>query len=188
MSILKSSTSITRFKTTEYNINPIDIIEKLKSNQIKETLPEEEMSFGWTSMQNPYSPMFDDMSFMSGTYITLGLRIDKKYIPKSLLNKEICAAEAKYDGLISKETKNNIKEATKINILSKTQAIPNTYDVIWDNEILYLFSTNKLAVETIEILMKDTFGLDLEIITPFSMSEEYFNEKIISETEPTYFS
>lgn len=193
MSILKNTTSVTRYKVSELEFNAMEAIAKLNQNIIKEVEMGDDLSFGWSSLHSPYDPNFDDMSFMIGQFLAVSMRIDKKSIPRTLLNKEIHLAENREritkGSLLSKENKTQIKESTIKNLLAKTQAIPNTYDVVWDTTgELYLFSTTKGVRDIFEILMTETFDVSIRMIFPFTMSLKEFSEDAIADTQPTNFS
>lgn len=195
MSILKNTKSVTRFKISDIEMNKIDILGRLNQYKIKEVLPEEEFAFGWSSLLDPYDPNFDDMSFMTGNYLTVSMRIDKKNIPGKLLKKEIDKIQKRVleeRGLkkLSRTMKQEIKESTRKNILMNMQAVPNEYDVVIDmsSNTAYLLCTNKLAREVFEQLVKETFGTQIEMIFPFTMSLKSINHEKIAELNSTKFA
>lgn len=197
MSIFKNTVSVTRYKvTSDSEFNKIDAVQKMKNNQIQEIEMGDDLSFGWSSLADPYEPFFDDLSFMTGQFFTASIRIDRKKVPLSLLKKELHLAEKKelqslnqQGKKLTKETKNQIKEATLKNLLSKMQAIPASYDVIWDgSDNLYLFSTAKSVREIFEVLMTETFDVSIRMVFPLTMALNDFEESILSGIIPTNFS
>lgn len=195
MSILKNTKSITKFKISDIEMSNEEILERLNTYKINECQPEDEFSFGWSSLLDPYDPEFSDMSFMTGNYLTVSMRIDKKNIPAKLLSKEIDKVQKKIlkeKGLnkLSRSMKQEIKESVRKNLLAKTQAIPNDYSVIVDtyNNIAYLLATNKIAKEVFEHLMKETFDIQTRMMFPFTMGLDLYNEDKISGLNCTNFS
>lgn len=201
MSIFKPSMAVTR-----YNVSgiPMDgesdimsaILEKFENNTIGEIQDGEEIAWGWTSMLVPFDPKFSDMSFMTGDYITVGMRIDVKKIPSAALKKEIFLAEKKYmeDNQITKiprATRVMIKESIVKNMLDSAPVVPKDFNIIWNvaEKKLYLLSTSRVARNFLEDLIKETFNLDIRMLFPFTMGlASGVSEQDLSELAPTDFS
>lgn len=195
MSILKNTKSVTRFKISDIEMSNEEILEKLNIYKIKEIKPEEEFVFGWSSLLDPYDPNFDDMSFMTGNYLTVSMRIDKKSIPAKLVKKEIDKLQKKVleercIRKLSRSTKMQIKESVRSNLLTKIQAVPNEYDVVLDfsKNIIYLLSTSKFAREVFEELIKETFNVQIEMTFPFTMGMKSFEQNKLAELNCVNFS
>lgn len=196
MSILKTTKTFTRYKISDLEMNNLEILEKLNTYKIKDTTDlTQDTIFGWSSLLNTYDPNFEDISFKTGTYITLSMRVDQKKVPGTLLKKEIHCTEKSImseRGLkkLPCSLKIEIKEACINNLLAKMKAIPNDFDVVLDvsSNTGYLFTTNKVAREIFEVLMKETFGVQIEMINPFTMSLNYFEESKIESITQTNFS
>ena len=199
MSIFKKSMSITRFKVVgdpQVDGQSISdtILAGLENNQIIDIEQGEEMSWGWTKLTDPLSPEFNDMSFMTGNYMTVALRLDKKSVPGAAVKRAIYFAEKKEKEekqvpKLARATRVMIKEAVVKNLLAKAPIVTQTADVIWniDGQTLYFFSTNKLAREIIENVFKDTFNVTLEMMFPFTMGLETVDEDTLAATTPTLF-
>ena len=199
MSIFKKSMSITRFKVV--GVPQVDgqsisetILAGLENNQIIDIEQGEEMSWGWTKLTDPLSPNFGDMSFMTGDYMTVALRLDKKSVPGAAVKRAIYFAEKKEKEekqlpKLSRAIKVMIKEAVVKNLLSKAPTVTQTADAVWDidGQTLYFFSTNKLAREIIENVFQDTFNVTIEMMCPFTMGLDTVDETVLAATTPTIF-
>lgn len=200
MSIFKNSTSITRYDVSGLpEVDGKDIIQavldNLNANKIFEIEVGEDMSWGWTNILVPFIPKFDDISFMTGDYITIGMRIDRKKIPSATLKKEIFLAEEKEKEekqlpKLSRATKVMIKEAVIKNLLAKAPSVPASYDIVWNvsEQKLFLMTTNSLARNVLEDLIKESFDLDIRMIFPFTMAlNSDVKEDDIARIQPTSF-
>lgn len=200
MSILKPTKSITRFDVSGLpDIDGQDISETilhmLNAYSIKEMEIGEEIVWGWTSLLNTYEPVFDDMSFMTGNFVTVGMRVDRKTIPSKVLKKEIYLAEKKVMEekqipKIGRAMKVMIKESVTANLLKDTPAVPTSYDIVWNvgDQMIYLFSTQKLAREILEEMIRECFNLELTMLFPFTMAEKSADEKDIMTLTQTIFT
>lgn len=195
MSILKATKSFTRFKMSDIEMNSEMILERLNTYKIKEIKPTEEIIFGWSSLIDTYEPFFDDMSFMTGNYLTVSMRIDQKKIPGALLKKEVHKLQKKVMkekgfNKLSRSLKLEIREAVRNNILAGMKATPNDFDVVLDfsNNTAYLFNNGKLPREVFEHLMKETFNVQLEMVFPFTMALPYVEQAKLELIQPTNFS
>lgn len=200
MSIFKPTMAITRYKVSGIpetdGKDPIKaMMDIFTKDQIVDISDGEDVSWGWTKLTDPYCPKFDDITFITGSYVTVGLRVDKKSVPAAALKKEVYIAEKKemeekQIPKLARTTKVMIKEAVLKNMLAKAPVVPATFDVVWnvsDMEI-YLFSTNKLARNVLEDIIHESFDLSIEMVFPFTMAEESVNESELVNLAQTVFA
>lgn len=199
MSIMKASASITRFTVSGIpevdGKDPIEaMMDSLNRCKIVEMEMGEDIVWGWTKLVDPYFPKFEDVSFFTGDYVTIGLRIDKKSVPSAVIKKEVYIAERKKREelqvpKLARAVRVMIKEAVIKNLLAKAPAVPTTIDIVWNvqEQTMMLFSTNKLARDVLEDIMQESFGLTIEMVFPFTMSLNSIEEGIVSRIQPTSF-
>ena len=181
MGILSSTVSMTRYMVKGQLDEPVmeSILKGLKKYTISEIDSEaSEKSLGWTSFESPYSPDFDNSSFLFGTYLVFSLRVDRKSIPPKILNKHITIEKdrrlAKSDRkFISSSERKMIKEQVMHSLCLRVPATPNVYDLIWNYEEgkLWFFSSLKSANEDLEDLFSKSFNLSLIRLFPYTAAE-----------------
>ena len=200
MSIFKPTMAVTRYKVSGIpetdGKDPIRaMMDIFTKDQIVDIPDGEDVSWGWTKLTDPYCPRFDDITFITGNYVTVGLRVDKKSVPAAALKKEVYLVEKKemeekQIPKLARTAKVMIKEAVLKNMLAKAPVVPAIFDVVWnvsDMEI-YLFSTNKLARNVLEDIIRESFDLSIEMIFPFTMAEESVDESELVNLTQTVFA
>jgi len=200
MSIFKPTMAVTRYKVSGIpetdGKDPIQaMMDIFTKDQIVDIPDGEDVAWGWTKLTDPYCPKFDDVTFLTGSYVTVGLRVDKKSVPAAALKKEVYLAEKKemeekQIPRLARTTKVMIKEAVLKNMLAKAPVVPATFDVVWnvsDMEI-YLFSTNKFARDVLEDIIRESFDLSIEMVFPFTMGEDSVNESELVNLTQTVFT
>ncbi|MEN8211522.1 MAG: recombination-associated protein RdgC, partial [Thermodesulfobacteriota bacterium] len=138
MGLISSTHSVTRYHIDgkiEGSIN-----EKVREGLIKYSIPKieneyDEISAGWTPLESPYNPNFENFSFLFGTYFVFSLRIDKKSIPAKLIQKYMAMEiekkkEKSGRDFISKNEKSELKEHVTDILMHKIPAVPSLYDVL----------------------------------------------------------
>ncbi len=181
MGLLSSTHSITR-----YHIDgKIDtsVNEEIRAALIKYSIPVienkyDEISAGWTPVESPYNPDFENFSFKFGTYFVFSMRIDKKTIPVKLVQKYMALEiekKKKKSGrsFISKNEKSEIKDFVIDLLMHKIPAVPNIYEILWDYEKknIYLYTTQKAANEFFETLFLKSFKLKPVRLFPYTLIE-----------------
>ncbi|MBF0227351.1 MAG: recombination-associated protein RdgC [Desulfobacterales bacterium] len=190
MSILSSSVSITRYRVDgQIEESVVDVVEEgLRKNSI--THGEEEPSdkiVGWTTFEKPFSPNFDRSSFVIGSYFIFSLRIDKKTIPSKIFKKEYSIEVAKQleesgREFLARNEKKAIREQVT-NVLSlRIPSTPYIYDVLWiyEESLLWFFSTQQSANEELETLFLKSFKLHLIKLFPYTIADRIVS---LSDTE-----
>ncbi len=178
MGLIGSTQSVSR-----YHVKGRIESEKVRNGLIKYSIPKTEndydiISAGWTPLESPYNPDFEQFSFVFGTYFVFSLRIDKKSIPAKLIQKHMAVEIEKKKKITGQEFvfKNElatIKEMVMDNLMRKIPSIPNVYDVLWDYEEnnLYLFTTQKAANEFFVTMFLKSFELRPVRLFPYTIIE-----------------
>lgn len=134
----------------------------------------EEKTSGWTSLENVLDTDFEYANYAVGDYLALSLRVDRKAIPSSLMKIRLLEAEGKIlrargkKGL-SKGEREELRERVRLDLLSKTHAVPSFFDVCWAlsrNWVLF-GSVSPKVIEEFEGLFKKTFNLSLSPHLPW---------------------
>ncbi len=182
MGLISSTHSISR-----YHIEgkfETAVMDEVRNGLVKNAIPVieseyEEISAGWTPVESPYHPDFEKFSFIFGTYFLFSLRIDKKSIPAKLIQKHMALEiEKKKEetgrDFISKNEKTEIKEKIIDVLMFKIPSIPTLYDVLWSYEenMLFLFTTQKAANELFETLFLKSFNLKPIRLFPYTLIEK----------------
>jgi DNA recombination-dependent growth factor C len=190
MGILASTASLTRYRVNgQLGENPIEQVESgLKRYKIVEIDNEpEDISVGWTSLNDPYHPDFDGSSFLVASYFIFSLRIDKKSVPANVLKKHVIMEEKKRlresgREFLSKNEKKELREDVKQMLLTRMPPVPHVYDAVWDHEtsMLWFYSTQKAANEELETLFLKSFNINLIKLFPYTLADLEMN---LSDTE-----
>jgi DNA recombination-dependent growth factor C len=181
MGLISSTHSISRYHI-EGKIEG-SAAEEVRNNLITYSIPKLESEFdaisaGWTPFESPYNPDFEKFSIQFGTYFLFSLRIDKKSIPMRLIQKYMTIEiEKKMEKtgrqFISKNEKTEIKEMVIDLLMHKIPAVPSIYEILWNYEEqnLYLFTTQKAANELFETLFFKSFKLKPVRLFPYTLVE-----------------
>lgn len=182
MGLISSTHSICRYHIEgEVQSSIIDVVKNgLIQNKIPDVQSEYEVvSAGWVPFESPYNPDFEKFGFEFGTNFVFSLRIDKKTIPPSLIQKhmaiELEKAKLNFNTIfISKNHKAEIKQKVIDDLIKKIVFIPYLYDVLWDyeNKNLYLFTTQKKVNEFFVTLFLKSFDLKPFRIFPYTLIEK----------------
>ncbi len=181
MGLLSSAVSITRYKVNgKLNKPAIETVYNgLKRAVIKDIDKEPlEITSGWTSFDNPYSPSFEGSSFVIGTLFIFSLRIDKKAIPAKVV-KKYCTLEIDKKlaesgrEFLSRNEKKSIKENVISMLCRQIPATPNIIDLVWNYEesSLWFFSNAKAANEELETLFSKSFQISLLRLFPYTAAD-----------------
>ncbi len=181
MGLISSTHSISRYHI-EGKIEG-SAAEEVRNSLITYSIPKLESEFdaisaGWTPFESPYNPDFEKFTIQFGTYFLFSLRIDKKSIPIRLVQKYMAIEiEKKMEKtgrqFISKNEKTEIKEMVIDLLMHKIPAVPSVYEILWNYEEqnLYLFTTQKAANELFETLFFKSFKLKPIRLFPYTLVE-----------------
>lgn len=146
-----------------------------------EEMSDDESSLGWARSDNPFRSDFEDGGFITGDYIVLSLRTDRRAVPQKLLRHHVMQAEARYRAesgrdRVSKNERKEITERVKAGLLRRILPSINTCDMLWDmkeGRILLNSVVEKTCQEFSE-LFEATFGLGLARMFGFThLSGQY---------------
>jgi len=181
MGLLSSRMSITRYQVTGQLDGSVHetVYQGLKKHAIPKIEDDSsEATVGWTSFETPYAPDFEGYSFVFGTHMVFALRIDKKSIPPTLIQKHYALYVAKRLAdtgrhYLSGNEKKSIKDHVVNTLVHRIPAAPNVYDVVWDYDTasLWFFSNLKAANEALETLFIKSFNLQLIRLFPYTMAD-----------------
>jgi recombination associated protein RdgC len=134
----------------------------------------EELSFGWTSLENPLDTQFEYANYSVGDYLVFSFRLDRKKVPPSLAKIKYLEAEKKALGakakkFLSKGEREEIKERIQLELLNKAFPVPSFFDVCWSlsQGWVTLGSFSPKIAEEFEKLFKKTFSLTLSPWVPW---------------------
>lgn len=141
-----------------------------------------ESSVGWVQVEDYNSAVFNSPAFMHiDKYLFLSLRKDTRKVPAAVLKQECVDREAAWlqdhaDANLKrppKKTREEIKEAAKLDLLKKTLPVPKVFDAVIDTEkqLVYLLTTSVKEIDLFDDMFKRTFGegLTLSPLTPWSI-------------------
>lgn len=178
MPLFSSSIAITRYKVSGTLEAPVNdkILAALKQNSIDALVNDDTTKvIGWTSLEKPYQPYFDDFSFVYANYLAFALRVDKKTIPPKLVKQQFtmeCEKKLSQTGreYLSANEKKEIREHVTLSLGMRIPAIPDIYELVWQHESqsLYFFSNLKSANEDLEHLFNHSFNLKLIRMFPYT--------------------
>ena len=181
MGLLSASNSVTRYTILGELEKPVieTVYDGLARHSIQEIDgDQQEKSVGWTSLENPYMPDFEGSSFVIGSYFAFSMRLDKKSIPAKTINKHYAVEMTKVLERSGREhLSRNEKKGLKDNVVNslslRIPATPNVYDVLWhlEESWLWFFTNLKAANEALEALFKESFGVNLVRLFPYTHAD-----------------
>lgn len=138
----------------------------------------EEQSTGWVHLDDFEAWDFEEPDvFARDHYLTFSLRRDRRRIPGGLLKAHLERAEQKFlaehPGLqrVPKNKREELREAVRGTLLSRTLPSPATFDAVWDTQSgrLTVTTLNGQVLELFENLFKTSFeGLRLVAVHPMA--------------------
>ncbi len=139
------------------------------------SLDTEEKAVGWVSLDNLLDTEFANANYSFGDYLAFSMRMDRKSVPAALLKRHVLEAEADARNrsgrkFLSKQERTEIKDRTKISLLSRALPVPTLFDVAWCvSEAWVLFgSLSPKPREEFEKLFKRSFDFDLVPLLPWA--------------------
>jgi recombination associated protein RdgC len=181
MGLLSASNSVTRYTILGELEKPV--MDTVYNGLVRHSIQEidddqQEKSVGWTSLENPYMPDFEGSSFVIGSYLVFSMRLDKKSIPAKVINKHYALEmtrllEKSGREHLSRNEKRSLKENVTNSLSLRIPATPNVYDIIWhlEESWLWFFTGLKAANEALEELFKESFGVNLVRIFPYTYAD-----------------
>lgn len=197
MGLLTSTSSFLRYKiddeSQELSLEKIRLC--LKENQFPEIADSEisEPVSGWTSYENHFDPDFESDHIKYGNYIVFCLRIDKKSVPKKIIDKHMVLESKKImqetnKDYLSKNEKRKLKEDILLRLSLQMPSIPDVYDVLWmpEKKEVIFFTTQKSVNEIFETLFRLTFKTSIVRIFPYT--RVYFDDCISDPKKDLFYA
>jgi DNA recombination-dependent growth factor C len=180
MGIFKGSASLARYRVAgdlPPNLSTYidENIRKWAFQSIEDST--EELGVGWCSATDLLNTDFAYASYWLEPYLVLGMRIDKRKVPGSLLKKyhrmEMKQAAAMKEGRLSKPEREELKERARLQLLTRMPPVSQLFEVLWDTSggQLWLGSQGNAVKEAFEDLFKRSFSLDLEPMWPWRIAQ-----------------
>jgi DNA recombination-dependent growth factor C len=180
MGIFKGSASLTRYRVRDdLPPNLADFIDervrKFSFVSIEDST--EELSVGWCSATDVLDTNFAYASYWLEPYLILGLRIDRRRVPGPLLKKyhrmEMLKARDLNGGKrLSKPEREEIKERTRLQLLTRMPPTSQLIEVLWDTHGggVWLGSQSNAVREQFEDLFNRSFQVNLESLWPWRIA------------------
>lgn len=170
MGILANTVSICHFHVAG-TIPGGDLFEWLAENLQQQTFRSidstlEEMSVGWVQLTDHSATDFSvPAAFWHDGYAAFTLRIDQRKIPSALLKAYQKAAEEEFLAAnpnlrrVPKQKREDLKDAVRLALFSKTLPVPSTYDLLWNTRsgLITISTHSAKTLELIESHFKRTF-------------------------------
>lgn len=147
----------------------------------------EEISIGWVEIDDTKNSAFaEPQNFERDHYLCFALRRDQRRVPARLLRAHFEQAQADFlaanPGMqrVNKQKKEELKEAVRGQLLSRTLPEPAMFDAVWDTRrsLLSFTSLSPKVIELFENLFKQSFpGLRLVALHPFARAEQVLPEE-----------
>ncbi len=196
MGLLSSSVSISRFSIK--GALPSDYLEQyplqIRRHGFRE-LDEnsaEDRSVGWVNLLDVLDNEFIGEEFFKENFITLSLRIDVRKVPQKALKYYCMLAENEQKARLNKEylakaARQEIRERVYFQLLKRVIPQCNVYDMMWNlNQKTVVFSSQSNPVcEEFSKRFKETFGLSLIALFPYTLAEKHLSENQLSQVEQT---
>lgn len=185
MGFFSASCSVYRFTLVEEVPQAVwsnlsDLLWEHRFREIEETA--EERGFGWVSFEDMLDTDFSTGSPVKGRYVAFALRLDTRRISPAVFKKHYRMAlrkleeQVKESGgkFVSREQKKELSEQVRLRLLSKMLPVPAVFDVAWDTKSgrIYLAAGQNKVRELFSDLFYHTFGLRLELLSPYRLALE----------------
>jgi DNA recombination-dependent growth factor C len=177
MGLLKGNITFSRFRVCG---EPPQDFSAFVNRQIRKfafqelALESEELSMGWTSIDNVLDTNFEFANYALGDYLIFSLRVDKKSVPPSLLRIKASEAEKalmaeKQQERLYRDQRKQILDAVRNNLLAKALPAPSFYDICWcvSKKWLVFGSHTESVSDSFCKLFERTFDLKLQSLTPW---------------------
>jgi DNA recombination-dependent growth factor C len=201
--ILSASLGITRYRVADDIPDALwrEVPKRLQDNAFKDIdATTDERSFGWCNIDNMLDMVWADSPPEKGHYMCFSLRLDTRRIPPAVfkkhclmaLSQELAVAKAEGKAFISKDRRREIKDQVMLRLRARSLPVPAVFDAVWNTQTgrVLFCSTNSKAKELFEAQFEETFGLELEALTPFALGLDMLGEGAASRLEnlePTSF-
>ncbi len=155
----------------------------------------EEISVGWVLLDDRGESRFDlarSMAFQRDHYLVFSLRRDQRKLPAALVRSHMDRAQEEFltahPGLrrVPRQKKEELTDAVRSALLSRTLPVPSFYDVVWDtrNHRITFTSLSPKVIDIFEQAFRETFqGVRLVAVHPFSRARSVAGEPLLPSLE-----
>lgn len=204
MGFMNAGCSFTRFRITEAIPDTLwgEITQRLKQFAFRD-IDEmaEERAWGWVCFDDMLDTDWHAALPEKGAYIAFSLRLDTRRIPAAVLKKHLTLAlreekaRLKEQGknFISRDRRMELKEQTKLRLMSRFLPIPAEFQVVWNttNQNVWFASTQSKVLDLFTEYFTQTFDLPLDQQTPAGLACTFLDEQqqaALDRLEPTKFA
>ncbi len=148
----------------------------------------EELSSGWVQLDDYQESSFNGVhTFQHDHYLAFSLRRDQRKLPTALLKPYILKAEEEWLTAnpqfkrVPKQQREDLRDAVRGNLFSKTLPAPAIYDVVWDtrSNLVTFTSLGTSAVDLFIDQFKKSFdGLRLVPVHPIARAGQVVEESL----------
>ena len=172
MGLLSSSGSYSVFSVKDdlpkdFNAVFTPMVERHAFQPIQE-MSDQESSAGWVRVENPFRSDFAAGEFITGDFIVLSFRTDRRAVPQKLLRHHLMQAETRYRAetgrdRLSKTERKEIAERVKAGLMRKVLPSIHTCDMVWDMKRgrVLVTSVVERTCQDFSEQFEATFGLGL---------------------------
>ncbi|NCC25217.1 MAG: hypothetical protein EOM25_08465 [Deltaproteobacteria bacterium] len=200
MGFLSGSLGLTRYRIVEPVPDSFwsQALDKLKHRSFRDIdQGVEERSFGWVCFDDILDSNWKTAPPEKGEYLAFCLRLDTRRVPAAVFKKHFQLALRELQSrmreqgqkFVTKDQKTELKESVALRLRSRTLPIPAYFEVVWSirRSEVYLASTRDSVRALFEELFEISFGLHLEMQTPYFLALTRMGErkKILDDMEPT---
>lgn len=151
-------------------------LERIDEFRFSELTPEseEDITYGWTVLDDMLSTGFTRENVFLGEYLCLGMRTDRWSLPSALLKahaakREREVMEAQGKAKLFKSERVALREDVTRQLKQRTLPSAGVVDMVWslEREEVRFWSQSARALENFENLFESTFGLRLVPDNPY---------------------
>lgn len=144
---------------------------------------EEERTYGWVSADNLLVTEFHVGRVMRGDYAAFALRVDRRRVNARLLRAQVdLEVGARLDALreggeparLGREERRALREDLRRDLLRQTSPTVDATTVLYHpkRRVLHVLSLARSVNELVRLHIRDTFGVDPILLTPWQRSVE----------------
>ncbi len=151
-------------------------LQGIRRNTFRPLVPEEEATDrgGWCSISGPLDLDLEHDKVFYGSYLNLGLRLDKWRIPAPVLKAHVGEAELRVldergKERLSKHEKEDVKAMVVAALRRQMMPAMKVIDMVWnlDTGVVRLWNQSTTIHELFEDLFKKSFDLELVPMNPY---------------------
>lgn len=148
----------------------------------------EELSVGWVELADYQESEFNGShTYQHDHYFAFSLRIDQRKLPTALLKPYILKAEEEWlagnpqFNRVPKQQRENLRDAVRGNLFSKTLPSPSIYDAVWDtrnNLVTFCSLGTKIVDQFVDLFNKSFSGLRLVPLHPMARAGQVIDNTL----------